>query len=80
MRVPAIPSTSRSPEHKDFDTPEMNLQKIESVGVDQSLPGRLPGYGDITIIGTGGTREQFRSIADPVRFRRTFQEQVARQG
>jgi uncharacterized membrane protein YdbT with pleckstrin-like domain len=62
------------------DTLEMNLQKIESVGVDQSLLGRLLGYGDITIIGTGGTREQFSCIADPVRFRRTFQEQVARHG
>ena len=62
------------------DTLEMNLQKIESVGVDQSLLGRIMGYGDITIIGTGGTREQFRAIADPVRFRRAFQEQVAKGG
>lgn len=59
------------------DTLEMNLQKIESVGVDQSLLGRILGYGDLTIIGTGGTRERFPNIADPVRFRRAFQEQVA---
>jgi uncharacterized membrane protein YdbT with pleckstrin-like domain len=59
------------------DTLEMNLQKIESVRVDQTILGRMLGYGDITIIGTGGTHECFRAIADPVRFRRSFQEAVA---
>jgi hypothetical protein len=33
------------------------------------------GFGDITIIGTGGTREYFRHIARPLQFRKTFQEQ-----
>ena len=41
-------------------TLEMNLSKIESVNVDQSIFGRLLGYGAITIIGTGGTRDIFR--------------------
>ncbi|NBX05048.1 MAG: PH domain-containing protein [Betaproteobacteria bacterium] len=57
-------------------TLEMNLSKIESVNVDQSILGRLLGYGAITIIGTGGTRETFTDIADPMKFRRTFQECV----
>jgi uncharacterized membrane protein YdbT with pleckstrin-like domain len=53
---------------------EMNLSKIESVNVDQTIFGRLFGYGSITIIGTGGTREEFDNIAKPLLFRRTFQE------
>jgi uncharacterized membrane protein YdbT with pleckstrin-like domain len=53
---------------------EMNLSKIESVNVDQSLLGRMLGYGTITIIGTGGTRETFADIAGPVEFRRQFQQ------
>jgi uncharacterized membrane protein YdbT with pleckstrin-like domain len=53
---------------------EMNLSKIESVNVDQSLLGRMLGYGTITIIGTGGTRETFADIAAPVEFRRQFQQ------
>jgi len=54
---------------------EMNLSKVESVNVDQTIMGRILGYGTITIIGTGGTRESFRSISKPMEFRRVFQEQ-----
>jgi uncharacterized membrane protein YdbT with pleckstrin-like domain len=53
---------------------EMNLNKIESVNVDQSLAGRWMGYGTLTIIGTGGTRESFPDIANAVVFRKRFQE------
>lgn len=55
-------------------TLEMNLSKIESVNVNQSLLARLLGYGTIVVIGTGGTREAFHDIADPLIFRRKFQE------
>lgn len=54
---------------------ELNLHKIESVNVDQSLLGRLLGYGTITVIGTGGSRETFNRIAHPLAFRKAFQEQ-----
>lgn len=54
---------------------ELNLHKIESVNVDQPLLGRLLGYGTITVIGTGGTRETFERIAHPLAFRKAFQEQ-----
>jgi uncharacterized membrane protein YdbT with pleckstrin-like domain len=55
-------------------TLEMNLNKIESVNVDQSIMGRLLGYGTITIIGTGGTHESFPDIGHAVVFRKRFQE------
>jgi len=54
-------------------TLEMNLSKVESVNVDQSVVGRILGYGSITVIGTGGTRELFDNIAHPMEFRRQFQ-------
>ncbi len=53
---------------------EMNLSKIESVNVDQTIMGRILGYGTITVIGTGGTRESFARISKPMEFRRVFQE------
>jgi uncharacterized membrane protein YdbT with pleckstrin-like domain len=56
---------------KTFD---MNLSKIESVNVDQSVVGRILRYGSITIIGTGGTRETFHYISRPIEFRKAFQE------
>ncbi len=55
---------------------EMNLNKVETVNVDQSIFGRVLGYGTITIIGTGGTREIFDDISSPVEFRKAFQEQA----
>ena len=55
-------------------TIEMNLSKIESVNVDQSVVARILGYGSITIIGTGGTRETFHNISNPIEFRKAFQE------
>ena len=55
-------------------TLEMNLSKIESVNVDQTVTGRILNYGSITIIGTGGTKETFHNISKPLSFRKAFQE------
>ena len=52
------------------------LDKIETVQVDQDITGRLLGYGSITVVGTGGTRETFRRIADPFAFRKAIQERI----
>jgi uncharacterized membrane protein YdbT with pleckstrin-like domain len=54
-------------------TVEMLLIKVEAIAVDQSLGGRLFGYGTIVVVGTGGTRESFENIADPLEFRRAVQ-------
>lgn len=53
---------------------EMNHSKIESVNVDQSVLGRILGYGTISIVGSGGTKEVFPKIKNPLRFRKKFQE------
>jgi len=58
-------------------TLEMNLSRVETVNVDQSIFGRLLDYGTITIIGTSGTRESFRRISKPLEFRRAFQEAIS---
>ncbi len=55
-------------------TVEINLEKVESIGVDQSIVGRILDYGSIEVVGTGGTREPFRSIRDPLGFRRAVTE------
>lgn len=54
-------------------TIEMNLQKIESVNVNQGIFGRMFGYGTVTVIGTGGTKEAFHAITNPMEFRKQFQ-------
>lgn len=50
-------------------TIEMNMDKVESVDVDQSLGGRILGYGDIVVHGTGSSIEPFRRIGNPLEFR-----------
>jgi uncharacterized membrane protein YdbT with pleckstrin-like domain len=50
-------------------TLEMNRTKIESVDVDQSILGRLLGYGTIIVRGTGGSLEPIRYVAEPLAFR-----------
>jgi uncharacterized membrane protein YdbT with pleckstrin-like domain len=50
-------------------TTEINMDKIESVDVDQSVLGRMFGYGTVTIRGTGEAVEPLRDIADPIAFR-----------
>jgi len=58
-------------------TIEMFLAKIETVGVDQGLVGRMLDFGTIRLSGTGGTTEPFHHIARPLEFRRQVQEQMA---
>lgn len=58
-------------------TVETMLSKVEGINVDQSLLGRLLGYGSIIITGTGGTQEPFRNIGSPFEFRRQVQAQVS---
>lgn len=53
---------------------EMNHSKIESVNVDQGILARILGYGTIIIVGSGGTREIFPKIKNPLEFRKKFQE------
>ena len=50
-------------------TLEMNRAKVESVTVDQTVPGRIFGYGTIIVRGTGSTLEPIRNITDPLTFR-----------
>ncbi|MEX2109009.1 MAG: PH domain-containing protein [Gemmatimonadaceae bacterium] len=58
-------------------TVETMLSKVEGINVEQSVTGRLLGYGSIVITGTGGTAEPFRNIGKPFEFRRQVQAQVS---
>jgi len=58
---------------------ETLLSKIEGLGVEQNVWGRLLGYGTITLTGTGGTRESIAGIPRPLEFRRQVQAQIVAQ-
>jgi uncharacterized membrane protein YdbT with pleckstrin-like domain len=52
---------------------ELLLSKIEGITVTQSLMGRMFGYGEIVVTGSGGTQEPFDSIQSPLDFRQAVQ-------
>ncbi len=56
---------------------EILLSKVESIGVEQGLGGKIMGYGTIVVKGTGGTDEPFKNIAAPFEFRKRVQEQAS---
>jgi uncharacterized membrane protein YdbT with pleckstrin-like domain len=50
-------------------TIEMNITKIETVDVEQSIGGRIFGYGTLLIRGTGSGLEPLRRIGRPLELR-----------
>jgi uncharacterized membrane protein YdbT with pleckstrin-like domain len=55
---------------------ELLLQKVEGIGVDQDLKGRIFNYGTIVVTGTGGTKEEFDNISHPLEFRKQVQARI----
>lgn len=55
---------------------EMLLPRIESIGVEEPMLGRILGYGTVILRGVGGTPDGFDLIANPLAFRSHVQEQI----
>jgi uncharacterized membrane protein YdbT with pleckstrin-like domain len=52
---------------------ELLLGKVEGITVTQGVAGKIFGYGEIVITGSGGTQEPFAGIQAPFEFRRAVQ-------
>lgn len=57
-------------------TLELQLNKVEVMNVDQTLTGRLFGFGTLRVGGTGGTKEVFSMVSHPEEFRTAVHAQV----
>jgi uncharacterized membrane protein YdbT with pleckstrin-like domain len=55
---------------------EILLSKVESIGVEESMMGRILGYGTVIVRGTGGTPEPFDTVSHPIEFRKQVQQQI----
>ena len=55
-------------------TVEINLNKVESIQVDQGVLGRLFNFGTLVISGTGTSHAPIAGISEPMGFRRAFIE------
>lgn len=53
-------------------TTEISLRKIESVGVQQSILGRILNYGDVVVTGTGHKANYFAEISAPMEFKQAI--------
>ncbi|MEM8985600.1 MAG: PH domain-containing protein [Pseudomonadota bacterium] len=58
-------------------TEEVNLNKIEEVNLEQSFWGRVFGYGNLTIRGTGVGVFKLPALDDPIKLRRKLQDSKA---
>ena len=59
---------------------ELLLPKVEGIAVNQGMGGKLWNYGDIVVTGSGGTKEAFSGIQDPLGLRRAIQEATDARG
>jgi uncharacterized membrane protein YdbT with pleckstrin-like domain len=55
-------------------TTEIQLNKVESIQVEQGVIGRMLDYGTLTVTGTGASFAPIPNIADPLLFRKKFVE------
>ena len=52
---------------------EMKLNSIETVEIDQGIPGRILGFGDVTVTGRGLSNVVFKKVDDPMAVKRKIE-------
>ena len=57
-------------------TLELLLRQVEAISVEQTVLGRIFGFGSLTLTGTGGVREVFHNISSPLEFRKRIHGQA----
>ena len=55
-------------------TVEINLNKVESIQVDQGVLGRVFNFGTLVVAGTGTSHAPIAGISEPMAFRKAFIE------
>ena len=58
------------------ETEELQLRNVEEVGLTQDILGRIFGWGNLNIHGTGGEDIVLPTIGDPIGMRQALQEAV----
>jgi hypothetical protein len=58
------------------DAFETFLERIEGTRIEQSILGRILGYGTLIVIGTGGTFDSFSFVPNVLQFRHKLQQAI----
>lgn len=56
---------------------EVLLPRVESIGIKETLMGRMLGYGTVMVRGIGGTCESFEKIRRPEELKRQVGNQLS---
>jgi len=62
------------------NTIEMNLNRIESIAINQGILGRIFDFGSIGVRGTGGGQAPVPFIARPLEFRQQLNNLLEEEG
>jgi hypothetical protein len=73
-----LTGSPRSARRETRSAIEINLQKVESVQVDQSVLGRMFNYGTIIVAGAGTPNLSIPGAAEPLPVRKHFMEAADR--
>jgi len=57
-------------------TIEQRLEKVDAIEVEQTILGRILGYGTVEVRGSGVTMTPLRLITDPLTFRRRVEDAI----
>ncbi|MGD0707264.1 MAG: PH domain-containing protein [Anaerolineaceae bacterium] len=57
---------------------DMMLGQVESIKVSQPIDGRIFNFGTVTVVGSGGTEEFFKSISNPLELRKQVNNQISK--
>lgn len=55
---------------------ETLLSKVEGIQINQGIIGRILNFGTVVIRGTGGGKDEYKKISDPMELRRRVQTQI----
>jgi hypothetical protein len=64
----------RRPSPNTGSTVEININKVESIQVDQEILGRMFNFGTLIIAGAGNPQAPIPGISEPMEFRKAFIE------
>ena len=59
------------------DSEEMRLVKVETVEVKQGIIGRMLGYGNVHISGTGSSNVIFSTVSNPIEVKKSIDAQLS---
>lgn len=57
-------------------TEELKLSKVETVKLRQSILGRIFGFGDVVLSGTGASNLVLKTVSGPIEVKRTIDNQL----